>query len=623
MKRFILVLSLSFLCGFCFSQTPVYSDQQPGWMKVYNYGAAPKPITVDHRTYSVKQLTIANQFLNWMQASYLPKGGLGDAKKMASDKLTEYNQQTKSLPQSYGAFSSTYITLKKNAEGKLVPADLTAWHWRIIANQTIGHNIELLSTPDQYYFYIQHYFNGAKADYKSFEFESNILGFNSHPALKKYIHFYQPKNGNLGTGLQYVVLLAKDNVMPFTKVTIGEFIKKTEERVPQWYAEEQHKNKTQRGFDAARIAQENRWLKEKYERAVVNVAKLKEKYKNRMNEIAEVRPGNNGLQDLTSSIAVDNTSWDYFDNRGLQSFPVYKHDAATAALCKTDQPQWIVVSWSAEGVLNGNPAGVHLHESILNNFNFDYLYNYFFAPEKVKGIPYKPLRMPGVEVPVTAQPKSSTAKENENNASVFFFDDFSTTTAGNTITGWNSSYDNKAAKATIEKVAGQKENWAVIKGHTLVPLNLKKPLPQDFELSFDLAVPKDIAWGTKAFEFFLGTTGNYNESTPFLKIRIKAGFSGRPGETSIESKFGNGYFENKKPYYEATGFSNDKDFNRVTIVLKKRGEAIEYLINNVKIAEITKAIPLSTVFNFIQLSQLNSDNDNQKYYISNFKITRL
>jgi len=37
---------------------------------------------------------------------------------------------------------------------------------------------------------------------------------------------------------------------------------------------------------------------------------------------------------------------------------------------------------------------IHLHKSILDNFNFDYLYNFFFDPEKVKGQVYKPLHDP-------------------------------------------------------------------------------------------------------------------------------------------------------------------------------------------------------------------------------------
>ena len=72
----------------------------------------------------------------------------------------------------------------------------------------------------------------------------------------------------------------------------------------------------------------------------------------------------------------------------------------------------------------------HMHESIINNFDFDYIYNFFFDPEKVKGIAYKPLRSPATEEKLVVTEKSTDAKKMEADASVFYFEDFSTTPAG-------------------------------------------------------------------------------------------------------------------------------------------------------------------------------------------------
>ena len=41
-----------------------------------------------------------------------------------------------------------------------------------------------------------------------------------------------------------------------------------------------------------------------------------------------------------------------------------------------------------------NPISLSLHEAILNDVDFQYIYDYFFDPGKVKGQPYKPLRSP-------------------------------------------------------------------------------------------------------------------------------------------------------------------------------------------------------------------------------------
>ena len=68
-------------------------------MKIYDFKDATAPMTVDHRVYSTAQLSVANNFANWMQQSYVPVGGLGDVTRFVSVKLTPGNQDTKSLPQ--------------------------------------------------------------------------------------------------------------------------------------------------------------------------------------------------------------------------------------------------------------------------------------------------------------------------------------------------------------------------------------------------------------------------------------------------------------------------------------------------------------------------------------------
>src|SRR6478609_3321703 len=76
-------------------------DSVIGWMKVYNFKGAKEPMKVDEKVYTVAQLSICDSFANWMQASYTPKGGLGDMKKTVSRKLGLYNQDEAALPQSY------------------------------------------------------------------------------------------------------------------------------------------------------------------------------------------------------------------------------------------------------------------------------------------------------------------------------------------------------------------------------------------------------------------------------------------------------------------------------------------------------------------------------------------
>ena len=87
-----------------------------GWIKVYDYKGATRRSRWITRVYSPAQLSIAQLFANWMQASYLPKGALGDVFQIRNAKLSPYNQNTAALPNAYGAFAKLYIATEIRRE---------------------------------------------------------------------------------------------------------------------------------------------------------------------------------------------------------------------------------------------------------------------------------------------------------------------------------------------------------------------------------------------------------------------------------------------------------------------------------------------------------------------------
>ena len=112
MKKLLLFSAVIILAATCFAQPgPRQSieDSVIGWMKVYNFKGVETGMKVDDKLYSANQVSICDSFANWIQASYIPKGGLGDVKKTVSEKLGLYNQYTASLPQSYGAYAKIYV----------------------------------------------------------------------------------------------------------------------------------------------------------------------------------------------------------------------------------------------------------------------------------------------------------------------------------------------------------------------------------------------------------------------------------------------------------------------------------------------------------------------------------
>ena len=80
----------------------VIEESVLGWKKIYNFKGVKKPLTVDNKIYSTAQLSICDTIANWMQSSYLPKGGWGDVRRFVSEKTGLYNKDDAAMPQSYG-----------------------------------------------------------------------------------------------------------------------------------------------------------------------------------------------------------------------------------------------------------------------------------------------------------------------------------------------------------------------------------------------------------------------------------------------------------------------------------------------------------------------------------------
>jgi hypothetical protein len=626
MKRITSLLLTIFICHSLYAQTnhnDAYENLYLGWMKIYKYKGATKPVQVDEKKYSIAQLSIIDSFANWMQASYKPKGSLGDIKKYVTVKKNEYKERyNEAVPHSYGASAHSYTFLRQT-NGKWQPYLNFANYWTIAANEIpltyreIDFNTNkvcLFTLPAYDEQYLTENPNSDEAKrYK-------LYSITPHPQLKNYI-FKRLKTEHDNFGHQ-LIILSNDNRFPFLQVTIGEALQYAEDAFPVKYAEEKKTAYEQNSYNAShlKLAMDN--LENKFRKARAGITMLREKYKSRLNEPAYLKFGGYSIQDLANGT-------DIFENGNLKqsggfdkSRPIYRVDPEMQAKCSTDKPQWIVIKWYG-GAMEDVPYK-HMHESILTNFDFDYVYNFFFDSEKVKGKQYKPLGTPEREEKMITTEQSNTSKKNAADAAVFFFEDFSQTATGQKPIGWKTSMNSNAQHPIVASVKNLEGKWLELVGHTPVsPQKINFPLPQDFELSFDLAVPKDIPWGAKAFVLYLGTAKNYVENGPCINLRLRAGFSGRPGETSLEFKFGSSYPVNAKPYYDAIGFSNNNEINKVTITLKKKGESLEYYIDRNKIAEIAKAVPPGTLFNWLQLTHLRSDGENQKYFISNIKITKL
>ena len=112
------------------------------------------------------------------------------------------------------------------------------------------------------------------------------MGFSDNKNLSAYIHFYIPHDG-------YVVIITKDKELPFEKITIGEFFEQSEKQFPVWQNIEP-------------VSAEN------FATAQKNLARLKEKYKRKWNDIAELKLSGTQIN-LYDFVNAKEGNYDMFD----------------------------------------------------------------------------------------------------------------------------------------------------------------------------------------------------------------------------------------------------------------------------------------------------------------------
>ncbi len=152
---------------------------------------------------------------------------------------------------------------------------------------------------------------------------------------------------------------------------------------------------------------------------------------------------------------------------------------------------------------------------------------------------------------------------------------------------------------------------------------MKKPLPQNFTFSYDLVASQNFTWGSKGLTMQLSKETSPANAESFLKLKLRPGSDGRDGEATLETKFPAppGYSNGTK-WYVANGFSNNKKNNHITVTIKKMDEKLQVFIDKTKIAEYEKAIPAAHLFNALSFECGGNSAENDKYFISNIKITR-
>ncbi|AUD00604.1 hypothetical protein [Spirosoma pollinicola] len=636
MKNSLLLISLLLSTSVLVAQPSrqqMIEDTVVGWFTKLTLADKPvKPLLSGGQTFSIRQQEITNLFVQWMQQTYTPVSGIGVFRKRYYARKDQY------FPHAYSAFFQTFDvdfrTLDK--QGHFLPEPETGVPFQVVANWIAEANpAYYLNTPSQYLFTLvpEGYMDGDA-------FRKNFGGRDPkiHPNVYKYLTVVS--SGGL------TVYLVPGNKLPIRQLTKGEFIQLSDESFDRYL--QQKKEDVARQFPSEKAQGEVMVLEqEKVKTYREKLKALRAKYSSKLNEPAVI-------QDMQPTIHTVDGFMDPFQIDASEkelghAYGVYTYESTVNEKCLTDQPQWIAINFPYATKEDGRKK-YELYRAITEHFNFDYVYDYFFDPSKVQGQPYKPVNEALLKATLANYSKRAYWKNAASTgtalpAGVLFQDDFANNEPGTRPNGWFFSSFGKASRVTTLK--GFPGNWVQIGYNNKIdPTTLKKPLPENFTLDYDLATSPDFTTRTGgAVRLTLegGMRGDGKTAATSIRVDVTSGneanfSSNYRGQVKIEVI---SYPVDKSNFQMDAGgesilpqmvFTNRR--NKVHVTLQKRSDRVTLFINDKQVATTadfkTKygkpcaycLIPTGIQFTTINWENISDDSENIKAYISNVKITK-
>jgi hypothetical protein len=580
----ILFAAVTSVCMAQFTAEQRIQDSVIGWWANNYWDRNWKPQT---EPIAKKKEAHVNNMVQWMKKSYTPVGGLGT--------VTRYLEKN-----GYGVkFMVWNVSHDKqwtDARGNFKPIPEENTKFYISANKIWGsYPVSFINQPGQLFVFTWQP-DGALPDNNDPGNKKRPVGI--HPNAAKYITIRNEMQS---------IMLAPNNKLPFTTLTKGEYLQLADEAL------------------AAQFAKASDYDKKAIDRIRKNIAQLKEKYKNSLTAAAIIKDMQPSMYSFDGVDPFDISS--YLLAQKLY-YPLYKLTADVLSKLNAAEPQWITVALPFKTKEDGNQL-YEMYTAVTENINYDYIYNYFFDPEKIKGIAYKPANEEQLTARLTAYLNKNKVGTNAGSkksslpAGVHFSEDFSNATSGTMPAGWTSRQNNRGF--VIETPPGEKGKWLFLdSGADLVASSLQKPFPANFTLEFDLLCTDytNRAGRTVTVQLSGPNTSARLYITPGNEQNIKiypsmAGFSVNLGRHTIEF----------------SSYSNKKTKAHVKIV--KSGTSIIAYINGTKVESNPKykqnyesEMALGAAASFAKLEwtsdtvSQNPPEDKGKVYISNIIITK-
>lgn len=611
------------------SDQQVIADTVLGWQKVYSFkGKKYAPVTKEGRSYTPYQVAIADSFTSWFQKTYTPIGGWGTVTSpaflTAREAMRPYGVGTDFL-----IWNVTYSADRKRLEK--VSETWTPVY--MYTNLLFGINpVWLLNPKEKAYFTMPKDNYAASFGNPAFEKLVKPYGLHEGDRFSKYlVYFYGP----------YVtVVLIPGNQLPIVAVTKGEFLQQCERALAQAYEKDK---KDIIEASPNNLKQQAAFIKhldeEKHPRRIKWLAAVKEKYRNQLDEPAVLNyfsgPDATAFQNNDPIFIEDATGT---TNGG---YPLYKYAEGVIEKSRQDKPLWVSIAWRPE-----KPGGAvkesEIHRAMLRYFNFDYVYAYFFQPEKVKGKPYTVTNGEEQAARLKSRKEYLQVKPAQLAAGQHFKEDFSGTAIGNAPNGWYIPNKSRDAVSVVTNVAGYPGNWLkMAQGTFQVPTPaLGLPLPEDFTLAYDLLTTDfsgrqghTVTLKLLSSDYiFQGKPAENKQSTKVL-IRVAPGNEENlaiyPSDANITIKFPDQLNRSYTSYGIAPGtYTNKKRLAHV--VVKKKGQQVTVMINGqtVPYLDYNKAdksanmeLPKGVRFTYVDWYYDIMDADRGEVYLGNISIT--
>lgn len=438
-------------------------DSVIGWWDNLKFD---KKLTAENNPDRKRKIDHLDKLVEWMKKSYTPVAGLGTYTRFIN--TNNYGVQ-------FAVWNVSFNKEWLDNKGKFRPIPEELTKFGVYINSITGSfPIGFINKPGQYVFTWQP--DGYSPNEQAAR-NRNQLDQGIHANANKFITHVNEV---------VTVYLTPGNKLPFIPVKLGEYLDMAEASLERQL--ENERKDVEAKWPGNLKAQQDAFAyrKNTVEKHRVNIQQLRVRHKNRLNEPAVTRE----MQPTMYSFQLDPDPFTITaqDNRLKSYFPIYKISPEVLEKCKTSEPQWIAIWVPFETKENGNQLW-EMYQSVTENFNYEYVYNHFFSPEKNKGISY----VASNKEELAARLDNYRNKGNQGMPAslqnlpegLYFKDDFSGNAEGSKPTGWYfSSYGKHSTISTHKKYPGK---WLKLGYNSdVTPAFLKKPIPEQFTLEFDL-----------------------------------------------------------------------------------------------------------------------------------------